>query len=144
MSHPTGPLVEKPIRLDHLEDRKKSYLSPDVHRDDLDADGLPVPKWKFYYARFMVAWAILSHSALLIQAIKIYRQKNADGVSLLAFILYSVSSVIWLVYGAFVLAKRNWVIVASSITAIALGIIIIVGVILYGDIKNGIARAAPI
>ncbi len=113
--------------------RRPSLLSPGVERSDRDADGNPVPKWKYYYARFMLLWAVTSHAFGLIQAIEIYQSKNASGVSLAAWSVYIASSIIWIIYGAAVLARRNLVIVTSSSIGVTLGTIIVIGIILYGN-----------
>lgn len=143
MAHPSGPLVERPLRTDHLEpSTKRSYLSPDVHRDDLDDRGRPLARWKVYYSRFMVGWAVVAHTALLLQSVEIYRTKNASGVSLPAFVVYTFSSIIWFIYGVFVLARRNYVIMVSSTLATLLGATIVVGIVLYGDNDNDSNRLA--
>lgn len=94
------------------------------------------PKWKQHYANFMMVWAVVSHVSLLLQSIKIYVGKDASGVSLETYILFMVSSTIWMIYGFFVLTPRNWVIIMSSLTAISINISILVGVIKYGNADN--------
>ena len=80
----------------------------------------------------MIFWAIASNVFLLLQLIKIYQDKDASGVSLAAYIVYVFGSAVWIIYGAAVLAHKNWVIVINSSIAITLAIIIVAGIALYG------------
>jgi uncharacterized protein with PQ loop repeat len=112
-------------------DEKKSKINLKVDECQLAHDCHPA-KWKIYYAYFILAFALLSHTFELLQAIQIYSQKSAQDVSLPAFILWVVGSVIWFIYGTFVLAIPNWPIIVSSVAAFILGIIIVVGIVLYG------------
>lgn len=143
MSYPSGPLTEKHDRdlhppytrnghVTHVSKDGK-HLSTGIEADDVDGDGKPVPKWKLWYAKGMLVWAAVSQVFLLLQAIKIFGEQNASGVSLLAYIIYVFGSIVWFVYGAFVLSRRNLVIVTSSVIATILGIIVLTGVIIYGD-----------
>lgn len=109
---------------------KKSKYSLKVDKCQLAEDCNP-PKWKVYYAYGILAWAILSHTFELLQAIKIYTEKNASGVSLPAYALWIFGSVVWFVYGAFVLNIPNWPIIASATVAFLLGIVVLAGVIIY-------------
>jgi uncharacterized protein with PQ loop repeat len=108
-------------------------LSTGIEASDIDGDGKPTPKWKLWYAKGMLGWAVVSHVFLLLQAVKIYTEKNASGVSLPAYALYIVGSIVWVIYGAFVLHSRNLVIVVSSSIGLVGGVIILLGIILYGD-----------
>jgi uncharacterized protein with PQ loop repeat len=91
----------------------------------------PIAPWKENYSKFMVFWSVASHSWLLIQAITIFINKDASGVSLPAFILLSISSLIWLFYSLKVLPKRNLPIILSSVVSILFGIVLLVGIIMY-------------
>jgi len=115
------------------EAKRKRYKANIFYVDnfDLDHEGHP-HKWKIYYAKAMVVWALLSQIFLLLQVIKIYTEKNAQGVSLPAYIVYIIGNIVWFVYGTWVLAYRNMPIIVSSVVAFALASIIIVGIILYG------------
>lgn len=90
-------------------------------------------KWRDYYSKAMIIWAVVAHVFLLLQAIKIYSDQNATGVSLPAYVVYECGAVIWFTYGMFVLEKRNPAIITSAVTAFTLGMIVLVGVIIYGD-----------
>ena len=88
--------------------------------------------WKEQYSKFMYFWAIASHVWLIVQAIKIFQDQNASGVSLPAFMILVTSAFIWLVYGAFVIEKRNPVIIASALVSMAFGVPVLIGIVLYG------------
>jgi uncharacterized protein with PQ loop repeat len=106
----------------------------DVDNKQLSADGTPPPKWKIWYARFMLIWAVLSNTFLLLQLIQIYNDKDAQGVSIAAYAVYIVGSIFWIVYGAWVLGQCNWVIVLNSSLACLLAVVVLVGAVLY---RNG-------
>ena len=140
--HPSGPIRErKDIEVARYSrngeikpvEKQGKHLGIGIEPQDINDKGKPVPKWKLYYAKGMIGWAVLSHTFLLIQAIEIYTNENASGVSLAAYIVYLVGAVIWGVYGAFVLTRRNIVIVVSSVTAFLLGTVVLIGIILYGN-----------
>lgn len=149
--HPTGPLAESydkdlqpPYTIDSQrrieaipKNSKWKHLSAGIEKDDVDKDGRPVPKWKLYYARAMIPLAILFHAFGAIQAYEIYSSQNASGVSLAAYVVYVISAMTWFCYGAFVLVRRNLIIMLSSMTAFTLGVIILVGIILYGGADAG-------
>jgi hypothetical protein len=62
---------------------------------------------------------------------------------LAAFVVLLVSSVLWFIYGFFVL-NHNVVLVASSSTAFVLGVVILVGIVMYGtgDSSTNVSREA--
>ena len=85
-----------------------------VDNSEISLDG-PAPKWKVWYARSMLVWAVLSQIFLLLQVIKIYTEKDAAGVSLAAYAVYIFGTVVWFVYGAFVLAHKNWALIINAL-----------------------------
>lgn len=103
----------------------------DIDNAQLSLDGSPAPKWKVWYARFMLVWAVLSNTFLLLQLIKIYTDKDAQGVSIAAYAVYVFGCGVWITYAAAVLAQRNWVIVVNSSLACVLAVIILVGAVVY-------------
>ena len=113
------------------QSRKKTTHFWEIDNSQLSADGSPAPKWKLWYARFMLLWAVLSNTFLLLQLIKIYQDKDAAGVSIAAYAVYIFGSVLWVTYGAAVLAQFNWVLVINSSLACALAIVILGGAIKY-------------
>lgn len=106
-------------------------ISTGIEPGDTEADGSPVPKWKLWFAKWMVVWAVLGYSFLAIQAAKIYMEKNAKGLSLPSYIVYICGSIMWLIYGSVVLPRKNMVIIVSSCTAITLATIVLAGIIIY-------------
>lgn len=79
----------------------------------------------------MLVWAVLSNIFLLLQLIKIFADKDAQGVSIAAYAVYVFSCAVWITYGAAVLAQCNWVIVVNSTLACALAVVILAGAIVY-------------
>jgi len=106
-------------------------ISTGIEPGDTEADGRPVPKWKLWFAKWMVVWAVLGYSFLAIQAAKIYMEKNAKGLSLPSYIVYICGSIMWLIYGSVVLPRKNMVIIVSSCTAITLATIVLIGIVMY-------------
>lgn len=103
-----------------------------VTRNGTDLTQNQPAKWKRYYSKAMIIWAVVAHTFLLLQAIKIYSEQNASGVSLPAYIVYECGAIIWFIYGMVVLEERNYAIIASAVTAFTMGMIVLVGIILYG------------
>ena len=60
--------------------------------------------------------AFLTTSAFIPQVYKIYKQKNADGISLTMYIILLSGVILWLIYG--ILIGSLSIILANSITAI--------------------------
>lgn len=130
-NEPSKPIAQQ--KTDSAEEKRAKYRANIFYVDpfDLDMQGHP-KKWKVYFAKAMVVWAVLSQIFLLLQLIKIFSEKDAAGVSLSAYIVYVFGNIVWFTYGAFVLAYRNMPIILSSVIAFILASIIIVGIILYG------------
>ncbi len=112
------------------EDKGKTIAPWQIDEKQLSNDGKP-PKWKVWYARFMIVWAILSNIFLLLQLIKIFQDKDAAGVSIAAYAVYVFGCIVWIVYAAAVLAQINWVIILNSSLACALAVVILAGAIKY-------------
>lgn len=98
--------------------------------------------WKIYYARWMVVWAVVSQVWLVLQATKIFQSKSAEGVSLYAYILYTIGTVMWFINATFVNKERNTAYMISSSLGFCLGIVILVGIIMYGGENIGL-RVQP-
>jgi uncharacterized protein with PQ loop repeat len=88
-------------------------------------------KWKFYYEKFMILWGIFSPIWILLQAIKIYQLHDAAGVSLASYILVLLGSIIWIIYAAAVLDRKNAVIIINSSITALLAVVVIIGVAIY-------------
>lgn len=98
---------------------------------ELAEDGNP-PRWKTYFAWFMVVWAaLISQLFLILQLEQLYQTRSTEGISLIAFILMELGNLAWLVYGMWALSPANMPIVVSSGVSFLLGIIMIIGIIIY-------------
>jgi uncharacterized protein with PQ loop repeat len=93
---------------------------------------LEIPQWKQDFEKYMIIFVIFSHTFLLLQIVKIYTTKDATSLSLPAFIVYIISSCIWLFYGIFIVRPRKFPIILSSIIALIFGTIVLIGIFLYG------------
>lgn len=111
--------------------KKHSKYSLEIDKFQLDKNGNP-NKFKIFFAYFILLWAVISHSFEVVQAVKIYSEKNAKGVSLPAYCLWIFGSAVWLVYGVYILAIPNYPIIISAILGILLGVVLVVGISLYG------------
>ena len=87
--------------------------------------------WKKHYATFVTMWAVISHGWLILQAYKIYNEKDASGISAIGFSVVLLNTVIWFVYAAFVMEKRDYKIMTSSGVSFTLGTIVFIGVLKY-------------
>ena len=75
------------------------------------------------YESIGIIAAILTTSAFIPQVYKIYKEKKAQGVSLLMYLIMFVGVLLWLVYG--VLIGSIAIIIANSVTAILQLLVII-------------------
>ena len=76
-----------------------------------------------FYESIGIIAAILTTSAFIPQVYKIYKEKKAQGVSLLMYLIMFVGVLLWLVYG--VLIGSIAIIIANSVTAILQLLVII-------------------
>ncbi len=60
--------------------------------------------------------AIFTTSAFVPQVYKIYKEKNADGISLTMYIILFIGVILWLIYG--VLIGSLSIIIANGVTAL--------------------------
>ena len=67
--------------------------------------------------------AFLTTSAFIPQVYKIYKEKNADGISLTMYIILFTGVILWLIYG--ILISSLSIIIANGVTALLLLSIII-------------------
>lgn len=70
-----------------------------------------------------IAAGTLTTIAFVPQAIKIYRTKNAQNLSILTFSIFSIGVLLWLVYG--ILIKEAPIIIANAITLILIILIVV-------------------
>ena len=69
-----------------------------------------------FYESIGIIAAILTTSAFIPQVYKIYKEKRAQGVSLMMYLIMFVGVLLWLVYG--ILIGSIAIIIANSVTAI--------------------------
>ena len=60
--------------------------------------------------------AFLTTSAFIPQVYKIYKEKNADGISLLMYIILFIGVILWFIYG--ILISSLSIVIANGITAL--------------------------
>ena len=60
--------------------------------------------------------AFLTTSAFIPQVYKIYKEKKAEGVSLLMYIILFIGVILWLIYG--ILISSLSIVIANGITAL--------------------------
>lgn len=89
--------------------------------------------WRYRFEKFMAVYAVLSHTWLLIQTIQIYSTKDVSSLSIVAFILLLVNSVMWGSYAAYVLQFKNKPLLISACVSFCVVIVALVGIILYSD-----------
>ena len=89
------------------------------------------PAWKRYYRTAILFWIPVSYVFLILQIVEIYTKKSATNVSFPGYLVYITSSVIWFIYGAFVLEKRNWPIIMSMCFAFTLALVLLIGIVIY-------------
>jgi uncharacterized protein with PQ loop repeat len=94
-------------------------------------DELKLTGWKRYYNQFMYVFAVLSQVWLLLQLIAVHQTKKTDGLSLVAFSLLAAGHMVWIIYGAFVMSPRNYIMIISSTLALMLTIGILIGILVY-------------
>lgn len=69
-----------------------------------------------FYESIGIIAAILTTSAFIPQVYKIYKEKKAQGVSLMMYLIMFVGVLLWLTYG--VLIGSIAIIIANSVTAV--------------------------
>ncbi len=79
--------------------------------------------------RLTYAAAIIEPIITLPQAIQIFSNRNAQGVSITAWLGYELLQMIWLWYG---IAHKDRIIILYSLLYAVIQMIVIVGAILYG------------
>jgi MtN3 and saliva related transmembrane protein len=82
---------------------------------------------KKYFESFMVVFATIEPIATIPQIIKIWGSHSTQGVSLLTWLFYALTSLVWLAYGiskkdkALIISGALW---ALSQTIVVLGLLI--------------------
>ena len=107
--------------LHHIHKRKRIYLKhePYPHPD----------KWKRLMDKLVYAVGIIGPLMTTPQAAKIWINHNAVGISLISWITYTFSSVIWSVYG---IMHKDKPITISSLMFVVVNLLVVVGALIYG------------
>jgi MtN3 and saliva related transmembrane protein len=85
-------------------------------------------KMTVFLERLMIFVAVVGPFANLPQLLKIWIKKKTNGVSLVSWILFSILSIVWLIYG--IVKKDKYIIIALGITLI-LQLLIVIGTVIY-------------
>jgi len=85
-------------------------------------------KMTVFLERLMIFVAVVGPFANLPQLLKIWIKKKTNGVSLVSWILFSILSLVWLIYG--IVKKDKYIIIALGITLI-LQLLIVIGTVIY-------------
>ena len=85
-------------------------------------------KMTVFLERLMIFVAVVGPFANLPQLLKIWIKKKTNGVSLVSWILFSILSLVWLIYG--IVKRDKYIIIALGITLI-LQLLIVIGTVIY-------------
>ena len=85
-------------------------------------------KMTVFLERLMIFVAVVGPFANLPQLLKIWIKKKTNGVSLVSWILFSILSIVWLIYG--IVKRDKYIIIALGITLI-LQLLIVIGTVIY-------------
>ena len=80
------------------------------------------------YETYMKLVAIFGNAIFYIQAFKIFAEKNADSISISAFVIGIIGGCSWLLYG--ILLKNNPLIISTAIALIGESLVL-VGTLIY-------------
>ena len=86
------------------------------------------PKNASLLEKLVLAVAIVEPLSTVPQIIEIYQSKNAEAISLLSWLLFMGTSLIWLAYG---IKIKNLPLIASSIMWVLTELILVVGIVIY-------------
>lgn len=102
----------------HLRKRLFKNLEPYPHPD----------AFKRLFDKAMVGFAILGPLATLPQVFQVFSTQDAKGLSLLTWVLWTLLSVLWCVYGAL---HKETPIVVSNLIYIVLQSAVVVAIFMY-------------
>jgi len=90
----------------------------------------PSPEKKIRFLdKLIYIVGIVGPLMILPQIIKIFALKTAEGLSLISYASFVLLSIIWLIYG---IAHNEKPIIITNILWIALHILIVIGILIYG------------
>lgn len=85
-------------------------------------------KVKIFFEKLIIFVAIIGPFANLPQLINVWIKKKVDGVSVVSWILFSIVSLVWLIYG--IIKKDKYITITFTITLI-LQLMITIGTIIH-------------
>lgn len=85
-------------------------------------------KVKIFFEKLIIFVAIIGPFANLPQLINVWIKKKVDGVSVVSWILFSIVSLVWLIYG--IIKKDKYITITFTITLI-LQLMVTVGTIIH-------------
>jgi MtN3 and saliva related transmembrane protein len=108
------------MALHHLHKRKRAHQHKELYPSS--------NRTKRIVDTAVYVFGILTPLFTIPQVTKIWLTQNADGVSLLSWIVYSLAAVVWVIYG--ILHKEKPLVMMYS-ALIVLDLLIVIGVLIY-------------
>ena len=106
--------------LHHFHKRKRIYVNHESY---------PHPdKWKRLMDKLIYVVGIAGPLMTIPQVAKIWLEKSAAGISIIAWISYIVSSAIWLIYG---IMHKDKPITISSLMFVVVNLLVVIGALIY-------------
>jgi len=126
----------RPHGVHHIHKRKRFYQEgKELEQkivNEFEKKILPYPhsdKWIHFLDEFLLAVAVIAPLMNLPQIIKILIEKDASGVSLISWIMYTVMAIPWLIYG--LVHKEKPIIVSYSLWLL-LNSAVVIAALVYG------------
>lgn len=106
--------------LHHFHRRKRIYVKhePYPHPD----------KWKRMMDKLIYAVAFIGPIMTIPQVTKIWLEKNAGGISIIAWLTFAIINIFWVIYG--VMHKEKPIIFSSSMLFV-LNLLVVIGAFVY-------------
>lgn len=80
-----------------------------------------------FFDRLMIVVGLIGPLSLIPQILEIWNSKNIDGISLLSWVLLTLVSFMWMIYGIF---HRSKALIVSNLLLIIMNLLIVVGVLM--------------
>ncbi len=105
----------------HLHQRKRTHIE--------HLESFPSPKkWLKFLDQLIYLAGIAAPILVIPQAIEVWINKNADGVSILSWGGFTVSSIIWLIYGV---AHKEKPLIIMYIGLLIMNGLVLIGALIY-------------
>lgn len=86
-------------------------------------------KWKAFLDKIIIWVCIIGPFTAIPQALEIWVQKKAAGVSITSWSLYIIFAAFWLFYG---IVHKDKPIIINSFLWIVIDVLVVIGVLIYG------------